>query len=110
MKTIFSKIINREIAAEIIYEDDRIIAIKDKYPIRKGHFLVIPKKHAINLRDISDDELSYLMLKSRELAVLETNKLGIAGFKLMINNGRDADQEIMHIHVHIIPAIKKPKS
>lgn len=106
MSTIFSKIINRELPAKIIYEDDRIIAIEDKFPQSKGHFLVIPKKFAVNLEDINDDELTYLMLKARELAKKQIKHIGVSGFNLVVNSGKSAGQEIMHIHVHIVPAKK----
>lgn len=106
MPSIFSDIINRKIRAEIIYEDERIIAFKDKFPQRPGHFLVVPKKEVVNLRDINNDDLCYLMTKARELALQETKKLDINDFNLIVNSGPKAGQEVMHLHIHIIPAKK----
>lgn len=106
MTTVFSKIINKSLPAEIIYEDDQIIAFKDKFPQRPGHFLVLPKKPYKDLQKISNDELSYLMIKARELALTETKKLGVTDFNLIVNSGQRAGQEVMHLHIHVIPAQK----
>lgn len=103
---IFQKIINKEIPSEIIYEDKDFIAFKDINPITNGHFLVVPKEVSTNLLDIKDETLSMLMLKARELAKVEITKLNVSGFKLVVNNGVEAGQEIMRTHVHIIPAQK----
>lgn len=104
--TIFTKIINKEIPAKILYEDERVMAFYDINPTRPGHFLVIPKVHSTNLIDINNDDLSYLMAKARELAVAEINKMGVSGFNLWVNNGKEAGQEVFHTHIHIIPTLK----
>lgn len=106
MSTIFSQIINRKVPANIIYEDDRVIAFMDIKPQRPGHFLVVPKTYAKDLSDIKDEELSYLMLKARELALVQTKKLGVEGFNLVVNSGKKAGQEVFHVHVHIVPSLK----
>lgn len=104
MKELFLKIIARELPAEIIYEDDKVIAFKDKFPRTKGHFLVVPKNYSTNLFDITDEDLSYAILKARELALIETKKLNVDGFKLVINNGSTSNQVVFHTHIHIIPS------
>ncbi len=106
MKTIFSEIISKKIPAEIIYEDEKVIAFKDKFPQKRGHFLVVPKKYYRDLKVISDQELSYLMIIARKLALVETKKLGVDDFNLIVNSGPQSGQEIMHLHIHIIPALK----
>ena len=103
---IFQKIINKEIKSDIYYEDDMIIAIMDIKPKNPGHFLVIPKNYSKNLIDISNDEMTYLFLKSRELAIKKINELKVSGFNLIVNNGEEAGQEIFRTHVHIIPSLK----
>lgn len=103
--TIFTKIINKEIPAKILYEDERVIAFYDINPKRPGHFLVIPKNHSTNMIDVSDEDLSYLMLKARELAVKEIKKLNVSGFNIEVNNGKEAGQEVFHTHVHVIPSL-----
>lgn len=104
--SIFEKIINKEIPAKILYEDKEIIAIYDHKPQRPGHFLVIPKKVSTNLLDISDQDLTKLILKARELALKEIKKLNVTGFNVLINNGKEAGQEVFHTHIHIIPSSK----
>ncbi len=103
--TLFEKIIAKEIPAQIIYEDDRVIAFNDINPEKPGHFLVVPKAVSTNLYDISDDELTYVVLKAKELAIKVTKELGVTGFNLKINNGKEAGQEVFHTHVHIIPSL-----
>lgn len=104
--TIFQKIINKEIPAQIIYEDDKILAFNDIKPVRPGHFLVIPKVFSENLYDISNDDFIYLMSKTREIALWVTSQMGVSGFNIKINTGVSAGQEVMHTHVHVIPAEK----
>ncbi|MGY6172344.1 histidine triad protein HinT [Candidatus Mycoplasma pogonae] len=106
-KTIFQKIIDREIPSEIIYEDDKVIAIKDIKPVREGHFLVIPKNHSTNLIDIEEQDFLYTMSKARELALKIIKDMGVAGFNLVVNNHADAGQEVFHTHIHIVPSHKK---
>jgi len=103
---IFEKIIKREIPSDIIFEDDKVIAIKDINPINPGHFLVIPKIHSTNLIDIKEEELTYLFIKARELAVKTIGEMNVSGFKLQVNNGKESGQEVFRTHVHIIPSKK----
>ena len=89
-KDIFQRIIDREIPSTIIYEDDKTIAFLDINPHTKGHFLVVSKEFSENLFDIEDDDLTNLILTAK-------------GFRLEINSGIAAGQEIFRTHVHIIP-------
>lgn len=102
-KDLFLKIINHELPATILYEDDKVIAILDKFPHQKGHFLVIPKIYSRNLFEIDDQTLAYAMIKARELALEQVKLLGAKGFKLLVNNESVANQQIFHTHIHIIP-------
>ncbi|UVD81704.1 HIT family protein [Mycoplasma iguanae] len=106
MTEIFKKIISREIPANIIYEDDRIIAFLDINPVNIGHFLVVPKKYSVNLIDIEEEDFIYLISKARELALQQIKKMGVSGFKLHVNNGKESNQEVFHTHIHIIPSKK----
>ena len=101
---IFQKIINKEIPATIIYEDDSFIAFIDINPKTPGHFLVVPKVFSKNLFDITDEVLSELILKARELAKSKVKELNVSGFTLTINNGEKSGQEVFRTHVHIIPS------
>lgn len=105
-KTIFEKIIDRELPSTVLYEDDRVIAILDIYPQTPGHFLVIPKLHSVNLIDIDEDTFLYLMSTARRLARQRIAEMGVSGFRLIVNNGARAKQVVFHTHVHIVPALE----
>ncbi|WP_371246388.1 histidine triad protein HinT [Mycoplasmopsis agassizii] len=105
----FKKIINRELASEIIYEDDKVIAIMDKFPYNPGHFLVITKNHSVNLKDSKTDDMTYAFAKAVELANVRRKEGHFEDFKVVVNNGRDAGQVIDHLHIHIIPFYPKDK-
>jgi len=101
-ETLFTKIINREIPADIVYEDDLCLAFKDVNPQAPLHILVIPKKHIEKISDADKNErdlLGHLFLKAGEIA--RKNGYGEA-FRLVINNGADAGQTVFHLHIHIL--------
>ncbi len=100
--TIFTKIINGEIPADIIYEDDLCLAFRDINPQAPVHVLIIPKKPLPTLNNaVSADQelLGHLMLVANRVAVKE----GVAdAFRLVLNNGAGAGQEVFHIHFHLL--------
>ena len=100
--TIFSKIISREIPADIVYEDEECLAFKDINPQAPMHILIIPKKPITRLADAAADDqqmLGHLMLKASEIA--EQQGYGDA-FRLVVNNGSGAGQAVFHLHLHIL--------
>ncbi|KAK9884853.1 hypothetical protein WA026_009077 [Henosepilachna vigintioctopunctata] len=100
-KTIFDRIISKEIPANIIYENDKLLAFHDVNPQAPVHFLVIPKKRIAMLDDAEDNDkdlLGELILTATKLA---KEKLP-GGYRLVINNGRDGCQSVFHLHVHIL--------
>jgi len=101
-KTIFKRIIDGEIPADVIYQDDRCLAFRDIAPQAPTHFLVIPKKEIASLVELSDDDASlvgHLVLTARRLA----SELGLtAGYRLVINCGPDGGQSVDHLHVHVL--------
>lgn len=104
--TIFTKIINREIPADIIYEDDVLLAFLDINPVNYGHTLIIPKAPSVNVLDTSDEVLSAMMLLAKKVgqALMET---GLAhGVNVITNAGEEAGQEVFHIHFHVIPRLR----
>ncbi len=103
MENIFLKIINREIPANIIYEDDLVIAFLDIVPVNKGHALVVPKKHFVNILDGDPDTLAHMMKISQKIAQAQVKELGAEGFNLVVNNGVAGGQEVMHSHFHVVP-------
>ena len=101
-ETLFSKIINREIPADIVHEDDQCLAFRDINPQAPVHVLLIPKKPIARLADaLPGDQnlLGHLFLTANRIAVQE----GIAdAFRLVINNGAGAGQSVFHLHLHIL--------
>ena len=101
--TLFEKIIAREIPADIIYEDDLVLAFNDINPKAPPHVLVIPKKPIPRIAEAEPEDhqvLGHLLLKAREIA----GELGLHenGFRLVINNGKDAGESVPHLHLHIL--------
>ena len=101
--TLFEKIIAREIPADIVYEDDLVLAFNDINPKAPTHVLVIPKKPIPRIAEAEPEDhqvLGHLLLKAREIAV----DLGLHenGFRLVINNGKDAGESVPHLHLHIL--------
>jgi histidine triad (HIT) family protein len=100
--TIFSKIIRREIPADIVYEDDLALAFRDVNPQAPVHILVIPKKPIPQLAEANGDDgllLGHLLLVAKQVA----EKAGLTnGYRLVINNGADAGLTVYHLHLHIL--------
>ena len=107
MDCLFCNIINKKQDAHVIFEDDSHIAIMDKYPIQKGHSLVIPKTHHEKIIDMTNDEVAALFSRVPGVARGIIAATGADGFNLGQNNGRSANQIIPHVHVHIIPRYQK---
>ncbi|NQZ66167.1 MAG: HIT domain-containing protein [Mycoplasmatales bacterium] len=103
---IFCKIIKKELSSEVIFENDNFIAFNDVNPATKGHFLVVPKLHSENLIDIDEKTYEELMKLAKKLALSRIKELNVSGFRVHVNNGKYAKQEVFHTHVHIIPSVK----
>ncbi len=103
MSTIFTKIINREIPAEILYETDNVIAIIDIMPIHYGHALIIPKKEYQNFLEVPAAELGELMTVSQKVAKALVKTFDLKGFNFFSNNGEIAGQSVFHFHIHVTP-------
>lgn len=103
MDCLFCKIATKELPAEIVYEDDRTIAFLDIRPINKGHTLVIPKDHALNIYEIDDERLCDVMKSAKRLAGVVKAATNAEGINIGMNNGPAAGQIVMHAHVHVIP-------
>jgi len=102
-KTIFEKIIDKEIPSDIVYEDDLLIAIKDINPVAPIHLLIIPKKVIPTLNDLSEED-SIIVGKMFNLAKDLAKKLNIdkTGYRTIFNCNDDAGQTVYHIHLHLI--------
>jgi histidine triad (HIT) family protein len=102
-KTLFEKIIAREIPATIVYEDDLVFAVRDINPQAPKHYLLVPKKPIPRLSEAKPEDhkvLGHLLLKAAEVAA----NLGLTekGFRIVINNGEDAGEAVPHLHIHIL--------
>ncbi len=96
---IFCKILNKEIPSKFVYEDEFCFAINDINPKAKKHILVIPKVHVESLNEVDDFEL----IKNLFSAINKINKQEkITSFKTIINTGKEAGQEVNHLHIHIL--------
>ncbi len=100
---LFCKIVNREIKADIVRENEHALAFRDIHPAAPTHILVIPKRHIAAIHDATPEDaalLGQLLLPARDVAP----EVGLAenGYRLVVNNGRDAGQSVFHIHVHVL--------
>ncbi|AFN75672.1 histidine triad (HIT) protein [Melioribacter roseus P3M-2] len=104
-ETIFSKIIRKEIPADIVYEGDTVLAFRDINPQAPVHVLIIPKITDIETaKDINPAEHGQLLADMFEAANKIAKDLGVSesGYRLVINSGRDAGQEVYHLHMHLL--------
>ncbi len=101
-KTIFKKIIDREVPADILYEDDLCLAFRDVSPQAPTHVLVIPKEEIVSLAKAKDEHkelLGHIMLVIRDLA----EKFGLDnGYRVVTNSGADGGQSVFHLHFHLM--------
>ena len=103
---IFCKIIKGEIPCQKIYEDDEVLAFLDISPVNKGHTLVVPKKHSMDLLEADDKELSAIISVCRKVANACMKGLKADGISLDVSTKPAAGQVVMHTHFHIIPRWK----
>ena len=103
MKTIFEMIIDNEIPATKLHEDEICLVILDINPINKGHALVINKKPYPTFSQCPAQELSHMMEIAKKVDSLQREKLNCDGTNIIINNSKAANQEIPHLHIHVIP-------
>ena len=102
VETIFQKIIDKKIPADIIYEDEKSLVFKDINPVAPIHILIIPKKQIEKISDAEEsdqDLLGHLFLVAGKVA----RQLGVENaFRLVVNNGAGAQQTVFHLHIHLI--------
>lgn len=102
MTTVFGKIIRREIPADIIFENDRVMAFRDIRPVAPVHIIIIPKKEIPDLQSVSAEDLPLIgemVAAAQQIA----RDLGLdEGYRLLTNNGPDSGQEVFHLHFHLI--------
>jgi histidine triad (HIT) family protein len=109
MECLFCQIANKEIPAEIVYEDDKILAFKDIKPVAPVHLLIIPKKHILSVNHLEKQDrelIGELFLVAQKNA--KEQGISKTGYRLVFNIGRDAGQTIEHLHLHLIGGEKLP--
>ena len=103
---IFCKLANGEIPTSTLYEDEDFRVILDLGPASKGHALILPKTHAANIYEISDEMAAKAMVLAKKMASKLTEVLNCDGFNIVQNNGEAAGQTVFHFHMHLIPRYK----
>ncbi len=100
---LFCKIVAGELPSERIAEDERTVSFMDINPATRGHALVIPKTHAVNLLEIEAQDLTAVALAAQQLARRVPERLGADGVNLINSCGSAAWQTVFHFHLHVIP-------
>ncbi|MEZ0346436.1 MAG: HIT domain-containing protein [Infirmifilum sp.] len=100
---VFCSIARGRTEAFIVYRDSDFISFLDKYPLTLGHTLIAPVEHYTNIFDMPEDKVCRAFTLARRIAAAQVRGLGARGVRVVMNNGREAGQEIMHAHIHLIP-------
>ncbi len=103
MDCFFCKIINKEVPAGIIYEDDSALAVLDIHPRSPGHTMILPKVHSEDILSLPEDKIEGVFKTVKKVTELLKKTLRPDGFTIGINHGRVSGQTIEHLHIHIMP-------
>ncbi len=103
MDCIFCKIVKGEIPCNKVYEDDNVLVLLDIAPVNKGHCLVIPKEHHVDIFETPDELLAEMAKVVKKTAIAVKEGVGVEGVNVKINNGKVAGQVVFHHHIHVIP-------
>lgn len=101
MPTLFTKIINREIPADIVYEDDHVVGFRDIDPKAPVHIVIVPRTEIPGVAHVPDVG-DHLHLLNAAKKIAETEGLADSGYRLVINQGEDGGQTVPHLHVHLL--------
>jgi histidine triad (HIT) family protein len=102
---VFCRIVKGDLPCFKVYEDERVLAFEDINSIAEGHTLIIPKRHAENLWEISDEDLAAIHLVSKKLAHALRKAMKPTGIAVLQLNGQGAKQAVLHYHLHLVPRI-----
>ncbi len=105
--SIFNQIIQREVSAEIVQENEQIISFMDIYPKGIGHTLVVPKRECPNFDELQLAEIHSLIEVVSLVAKAQQRAFGNSDYNLILNNGALASQQVFHVHMHVIPRYKE---
>lgn len=104
--TLFAKIARKEVRADMVYEDDEVIAFLDIHPINPGHTLVVPKRAVRNIFDVDENTFEAVMRAVRRIAPAVRDAVGAEGMNIHSNHEAAAGQVVFHLHIHLIPRFK----
>lgn len=116
LSTIFSKIIDGELPATIVYKDELVTAFRDINPVAPVHILIVPNKEIATVNDLTEEDeriAGRLFLAARKIA--EQEGIAESGYRLIVNCNRDGGQEVYHLHMHLVggrrigPMVMRPK-
>jgi histidine triad (HIT) family protein len=100
---LFCQIVAREVPANVVYENEHVLAFKDVAPVAPCHVLVVPKKHVASVADAEAEDamlLGHILLAGNHVARMLD--VSASGYRLVFNNGRDGGQHVAHIHLHVL--------
>jgi len=103
MSTVFSKIINGEIEADIVHRDEHVTCFRDIHPAAPTHILIVPNREIATVNDLGEEDrdlAGHLLLTAKKLA--EQEGIAESGYRLILNCNRDGGQEVYHLHMHLI--------
>jgi histidine triad (HIT) family protein len=100
---VFCQIIQKQLSANVVYEDEQVVVFLSNHPVNEGHTLVVPKRHYLNIYEISEDEAAYLFMIVKRVAHAVKDSVEAEGIRIVQNNGEAAGQVVFHLHVHVIP-------
>ena len=106
---IFCRIAQKQVPANCVFEDERVIAFLDIRPLNEGHSLVIPKAHCENIFEIPQELIAYLHGVTKQVAFAVKKATKADGISIIQQNGKAAGQDIFHLHVHVIPRYEGQK-
>ncbi|MGE4659393.1 MAG: HIT domain-containing protein [Arenicellales bacterium] len=101
--TLFSKIVKGELSADIVFQDERVTSFRDIQPQAPTHILIVPNKIIPTVNDVTEEDeatLGHMFLVARDLA--ESEGVNADGYRLLVNCGRHANQEVFHLHMHLL--------
>ncbi len=100
---LFCQIIDRDIQASVVYEDDRVVAFNDVNPQAPTHVLIVPRRHIASLNELTDDDNDLVgELVHRAAAIAKERGISASGYRTVFNTNSDAGQSVFHIHLHLL--------
>ena len=106
---IFCRIAQKQLPASSVYEDEKVMAFLDIRPLNEGHTLVIPKAHYENVFDVPRELNAYIHGVTKQIAIAVKKAMNADGISIIQQNGKAANQDVPHLHVHVIPRYKGQK-